>query len=330
MSTPGRPKSEFRSAQHEGTPVISPGRPKGEYRSAQHEGTPVSPPGRPKGEYRSAQREGTPVTAFVAQAQLGTGQVRHTRVRPANNSFAYATYFLMLPMRSLRRTPSEVLARNRFGLISFFDQDHGDGRGDSLAWLDELLALEGVIDAAGEVWLHCYPRVLGFTFKPVSFWYCHREDGSLAAVVVEVNNTFGERHCYLLTGKQLAFGRELTARKVFHVSPFCAVSGSYRFRFMCAGLHNAAHPTPARAVAHAAAHTVARIDHYDDEGLLIQTSVSGELQPLTPARIRAAFFGMPLMTWGVIARIHWQAVKLFAKRVPFFRKPDAPQSFLTR
>ena len=273
-----------------------------------------------------------------AVALIGTGQVRHTRLRPARNQFSYPTYFLMLPMRSLRHTPSEVLARNRFGLISFFDRDHGDGRADSLSWIDELLAREGVIDAAGEVWLHCYPRVLGFTFKPVSFWYCHRADGSLAAVVVEVNNTFGERHCYLLTGKTLAFGRELTASKVFHVSPFCAVAGSYRFRFMCAGLQGG---TPGGSAARAEswatssatatpARTVARIDHFDDDGLLIQTSVSGQLQPLTPARLRGAFFGMPLMTWGVLARIHWQALKLFAKRVPFFHKPAAPQSFLTR
>jgi uncharacterized protein len=277
------------------------------------------------------------VSPVAAQAQLGTGQVRHTRVRPAHNGFTYPTYFLMLPMRSLRQTPSAVLARNRFGLISFFDRDHGDGRADSLAWLDELLAGEGVIDAAGEVWLHCYPRVLGFTFKPVSFWYCHRADGSLAAVVVEVNNTFGERHCYLLTGKQVAFGRELRASKVFHVSPFCAVSGSYRFRFMCAGLAGSGSSgaalldtAPTGTAAPAPARTVARIDHFDEDGLLLQTSVSGVLRPLTPARIRAAFFGMPLMTFGVIARIHWQALKLFAKRVPFFRKPQAPPSFLTR
>ena len=262
-----------------------------------------------------------------AQAQIGTGQVRHTRLRPAQNSFAYPTYFLMLPMRSLRSVPNPSLRRNRFGLISFYDRDHGDGRADSLAWLEDLLAREGVADVAGEVWLHCYPRVLGFTFKPVSFWYCHRVDGSLAAVVVEVNNTFGERHCYLLAGPHVAFGRELHASKVFHVSPFCDVAGSYRFRFMCTGLHGASRAAPARTEP---ARTVARIDHIDKEGVLIQTSVSGQLAPLSPARIRAAFFGMPLMTLGVIARIHWQAVKLFAKRVPFFRKPDAPQSFLSR
>jgi DUF1365 family protein len=265
------------------------------------------------------------VTAPAAQALIGIGQVRHVRVRPARNSFTYPTYFLMLPMRSLRREPHRALPRNRFGLISFHDRDHGDGGEDSLAWIDGVLAREGVIDATGEVWLHCYPRVLGFTFKPVSFWYCHRANGSLAAIVVEVNNTFGERHCYLMTGKDIAFGRELQMSKVFHVSPFCEVKGSYRFRFMCAGLNNAhggATAAPAR--------TVARIDHFDDAGLLIQTSVSGHLQPVSPRSIRSAFFGMPLMTLGVIARIHWQAAKLFAKRVPFFRKPQAPQSFVTR
>ena len=136
----------------------------------------------------------------AATPQIGLGQVRHVRLRPARNSFTYATYFLMLPMRGLRAQPSKALARNRFGLISFHDRDHGDGRADSLAWLDELLASEGVGDADGEVWLHCYPRVLGVTFKPVSFWYCHRADATLAAIVVEVNNTFGERHCYLLRG----------------------------------------------------------------------------------------------------------------------------------
>lgn len=244
---------------------------------------------------------------------LGRGQVRHTRLRPVPNRFAYPTYFLMLPMRSLRAHPSPHLPRNRFGLVGFHDRDHGDGREDSLAWLDELLAREGIADATGEVWLHCYPRVLGHTFKPVSFWYCHRTDGTLAAVVVEVNNTFGERHCYLLTGPGLAFGRELRATKVFHVSPFCTVEGAYRFRFMRTE----------------EGRTVVRIDHDDEHGPLLQTSVSGRLEALDTRSLRAAFFGMPLMTLGVIARIHWQALRLWAKRVPFFRKPEAPKAFVT-
>ena len=262
--------------------------------------------------------------AFVlSEPLIGSGQVRHTRLRPARNSFAYSTYFLMLPLRSLRAQTSSALARNRFGLISFFDRDHGDGGTDSLAWIDALLARENINDAQGEVWLHCYPRVLGYTFKPVSFWYCHRADNTLAAVVVEVNNTFGERHCYLLCGPELAYGRELRATKVFHVSPFCDVSGSYRFRFLrTQGDGSEKTDKPQR--------TVVRLDHDNADGPLIQTSVSGTLVALTAHSARRAFFGMPLMTLMVIGRIHWQAVRLWFKRVPFFRKPAPPAAFLSR
>lgn len=254
---------------------------------------------------------GVPVAAH--QALLATGVVRHRRLRPSEHAFQYPTYFLLLPMRSLRKTPAPALRRNRFGLLSFHDRDHGDGRGDALAWLDELLNAEGVDAAGGEIWLQTYPRVLGYVFKPVSFWHCHREDGSLAAIVAEVNNTFGERHCYLLTGPGLGYGRELVARKVFHVSPFCSVQGRYRFRFM-----------------RTADRCVACVDHDDELGILLKTSVSGHLQPLTPQAVRGAFFGMPLMTLGVLARIHWQALQLWIKRVPFFSKPPAPQTFISR
>ncbi len=246
-------------------------------------------------------------------ACLVVGSVHHRRLRPAPHEFETGTYCLLLPMRRLRERPDPALARNRFGGLSFHDRDHGDGGPDALAWLEALLAAEGVHDADGEIWLQTYPRVLGYVFKPVSFWYCHRADGGLAAVVAEVNNTFGERHCYLLAGPGVGFGRELQAAKVFHVSPFCRVQGRYRFRF-----------------ARTEDRLLARVDHDDDEGPLLETRIGGRLQPLTPAAVRAAFFGMPLMTLGVIARIHWHALRLWLKRVPFFRKPAPPQAFITR
>jgi DUF1365 family protein len=245
--------------------------------------------------------------------QLAFGEVRHRRLRPAVNAFAYPTLFLLLPMRSLRAGAPTPLAINRAGAISFWHRDHGDGRADALEWLDGLLHAEGIHDADGEAWLHCYPRMLGFAFKPVSFWYCHRADGELRAIVAEVNNTFGERHCYLLDGAR--FGHEMRAAKAFHVSPFCNIEGGYRFRFLF---------TPARD------RTVVRIDYDDVGGPLLETSVSGRLQPATAAALRRALWRQPLMTLGVVARIHWQALRLAARRVPFFRKPAAPQAFVTR
>jgi DUF1365 family protein len=248
-----------------------------------------------------------------SRAQLAIGTVRHLRLRPTTHSFDYPSYFLLLPLRSLRAQPDAALARNRWGLLAFHDCDHGDGRADCLAWLDEQLAREGIHDADGEIWLQAYPRVLGYAFKPVSFWYCQRRDGSLAAIVAEVNNTFGERHCYLLCGPELSWGREQRAAKVFHVSPFCAVAGEYRFRF-----------------ARNEGRIVARVEHHDADGPLLLTSVSGAFAHATRARQSAAFFGQPLMTLGVIARIHWQALRLWAKRVPLLRKPVAPETFVTR
>jgi DUF1365 family protein len=252
-----------------------------------------------------------------AQALLATGEVRHTRLRPARHAFDYPTFFVLLPMRALRTEAHPVMPRNRRGWLSFHDADHGLGGPDALAWVEGLLAQEGLSDAdsedMGEIWLQTYPRVLGIAFKPVSFWYCHRRDGSLRAILVEVNNTFGERHCYLLTDDALHFGQELQARKVFHVSPFCRTEGRYRFRFM-----------------RTAERIVARVEHDDDAGPLILTSMSGRLEPLTSAAVARASIRMPLMTLGVIVRIHWQALKLWLKRVPFISKPEAPKSFVTR
>jgi DUF1365 family protein len=250
-------------------------------------------------------------------ALIGFGQVRHRRLKPVGNAFSYPTYFLMLPMRSLQHNGPGALARNRRAALSFYDTDHGDGRapeaGGALGWLDALLQTHGISDASGEVWLHTYPRVLGFTFKPVSFWYCHCASGALRCIVVEVNNTFGQRHCYLLD--QPHYGQELQANKVFHVSPFCAIEGSYRFRFFLTSDHS---------------RTVARIDHDDAQGPLLQTSVSGALEPLTAQSLRRALWRYPAMTWGVLGRIHWQALKLFFKRAPYFAKPALPASFVSR
>ncbi len=248
---------------------------------------------------------------------VGFGQVRHKRFSPHENNFSYPTCFLMLPLRAMAQTTRNAinggLGVGRFAALSFSGSDHGDGREDALSWFDDLLQQNGVADAHGEVWLQCYPRVFGYSFKPVSFWYAHRADGSLRCVLAEVNNTFGERHCYLLDAPR--FGVEQTAEKVFHVSPFCRAQGQYRFRFMQSACGS---------------RMLARVDLYNDEAVLIQTSLSGQLHVLSKRTKWRVVLAYPLLPLLVLARIHWQAVRLWLKGVPFFRKPPPPTVFVTR
>jgi hypothetical protein len=259
-------------------------------------------------------------------AWLGHGHVWHARLRPARNAFRYRAFFLRLPLRALDAGPwpFRLLARNGAGVLALNDRDHGDGA-PLLDWIERVLRGAGIADADGEIWLHTLPRVLGYVFNPVSFWFCHRADGALRAIVCEVNNTFGDRHCYLLAhpgGGALQWGDTLRAPKAFHVSPFCQVSGAYRFTFRM----DEAAATPART----RAHFIARIDHDDAAGRpLLQTAVGGALQPLTDRALLRALFAYPLFTFGVIARIHWQALRLWLKRVPFFPRPAPPTRGIT-
>jgi uncharacterized protein len=251
----------------------------------------------------------------MASWQIAFGQVRHTRLRPTHHAFVYPAFFLRVPIHELGgvNAHSSWFGMNRAGLLSFHERDHGNGQvasGSNWLWIQSLLKAAN-LEAPTQVWLHAFPRMFGYTFKPVSFWFCHDGAGELIAVVAEVRNTFGEKHIYLLSGKP-RFGQTLSAAKVFHVSPFCNVEGSYTFRFL---------NTPDR--------TVARVDHQDNDGPLVLTSMSGQFKDLTTPAVFRALFRYPLFTFGVMARIHWQALLLWSKRVPFFSKPKPPANLIS-
>ncbi len=250
------------------------------------------------------------------------GSVSHLRRRPARNAFIYPAFCLRLPLLCLSELEAGGIAYNRRGLISFHDRDHGPRDGSPLLpWIRRMLAAESLA-ADGEVLLYTFPRMLGYVFNPMSFWVCHDRSGAVRALLCEVNNTFGEHHHYLLAhadGHALVSGETLGARKLFHVSPFCEVNGGYEFRF---------HFDVQR--------WLARIDYRDQAygqpaaKPLLATRISGRAAPLNRRGTRELFWRYPLFTFGVIARIHWQALKLWAKRVPFHRKPPPPATQLSR
>jgi uncharacterized protein len=257
----------------------------------------------------------TTLPAPLREATIGLGSIRHKRLRPARHVFVYPVFFLRLPLRTLHAAPWpwRWLRRNGRGLFALNDADHGDGR-PLLEWIDDLLTRAGIRDANGEIWLHTFPRLCGFVFNPVSFWLCERRDGTLRAIVCEVNNTFGERHCYVLAhahGAPLAWGEPLNAAKVFHVSPFCRVDGQYRFRFLHARRSDGER-------------FIARIDHDDTTGPLLETSIEGRLVALSDRVLLRAFLRQPLFTFSVVGRIHWQALQLLLRRVPFLGKSARP------
>ncbi|MET0268489.1 MAG: DUF1365 domain-containing protein [Duganella sp.] len=241
-------------------------------------------------------------------AQLVHGQVVHERLRPAHNRFTYPVCYVRLNLARLDAANSRWFGIDRWRPLSVRSRDYGPRDGSSLdAWMRALLRQHGIA-ADGEIWLQTFPRVLGYVFNPVSFWQCYDSAGRLCAVLAEVNSTFGETHRYLLSLTTDNANANASAGKQLHVSPFCQVQGEYRFRFRLGS----------------GAHCI-NIDYHDADGLLLKTAVAGHPQPLTDGAVLRALLRYPLLGFAIVARIHWQALRLWRKGVPFFRKPPARQ-----
>ncbi|MYM26449.1 DUF1365 family protein [Duganella sp. FT135W] len=244
-----------------------------------------------------------------APAQLIHARVMHARLRPVLHRFVYPVFYVRLNLARLEECQLRWFGVDRRRPLSLRTRDYGPRDGSSLEqWMRGLLSAHGIA-ADGEIWLQTFPRVLGYAFNPVSFWHCHDSAGRLRAVLAEVNNTFGETHRYLL---QVSDDGVATCVKQMHVSPFCQVTGDYRFRFHLA-----------------AAQARTSIDYYDEQGLLIRTALAGRVEPMRDRALAAALLRYPLLGIGVVFRIHWQALRLWIKGVPFFRKPPRSTTHTT-
>ena len=248
--------------------------------------------------------------AVIPDAWLLRCRVMHERVRTTRNRFVYPVFCVRVDLDNLARLDRWWFGIDRAGVLSLRRRDYGprDG-GDLAAWMRAELRAAGLPDD-GPIWLQTFPRVFGYAFNPVSFWYCHDRDGRLRALLAEVTNTFGGRHAYLLSAPDrgaIDADTVLATRKRLHVSPFNDVQGHYAFR-----------------VRESAETAFVGIDYFDDSGVLLHTAIGGRKAPLSGTAAAAALLRQPWVTLSVTLRIHWQALRLWLQGLPFHgRRPPS-------
>lgn len=246
------------------------------------------------------------------------GQVRHARLRPIRHRFAYRVFSMLIDLDDLPRMQRglRLFAHNRANLFSFHDRDHGPRDGGPLRpWIEEKLGDAGIDIAGGPIRIHCFPRVLGYVFNPLSVWFCYHRTGGLRAVLYEVRNTFGEAHSYLFpvdTDRAPDSPVRQSCDKRFYVSPFIGMEARYHFRLR--------EPSDRLDL-------VIRQDVAEGENFI--ASHTGRRRPMTDAGLMRAFLTHPLVTLKVIAGIHWEALRLWRKRAPYHRRPAPPREAVT-
>ncbi|MCX7380115.1 MAG: DUF1365 family protein [Alphaproteobacteria bacterium] len=246
---------------------------------------------------------------------LYTGLVTHARTRPRRHELAYRVYTMLIDLDELEALDRRFrwFSVDRFNLLAFHGRDHGDGSARPLKAQITARLAEAGIAAGGAIQVLCYPRVLGGVFNPLSTYFCHRPDGSLAAVLYEVNNTFGQRHSYLIE-VDTASDRPIRQHcdKAFYVSPFMAMDMRYDF---------AIHP-PAEDVS-------VTVRGSDAEGTLITANFTGARREVSDSTLLAAFLRHPLLTLKVVGGIHWEALKIIGKGIGLQRRPPPPERAVT-
>ena len=250
-----------------------------------------------------------------AAAALYFGDVMHARLKPIGHRFSYRVMSLLVDLDRLDAADrrSRLFGVNRAALYSFNEADHGERDGSSLRIYAQRCAAERGIDlTGGRVLLLCYPRLLGYTFNPLSTYFCYRADGELALMIYEVRNTFGDIHAYVLPVKPAESsdaGVRHAQEKLFCVSPFIEMATRYHFRVS----------PPGDSVK-------LRILETDRDGPLLAATFNGRRRALTTAALLRSFCSLPLVTSKIIAAIHWEALRLWLKGARLVPRPNTRRS----
>jgi hypothetical protein len=245
-------------------------------------------------------------------AALYVGEVMHARLKPIGHRFSYRVMSLLIDLDRLadadRQSP--LFGVNRAALYSFHEADHGKRDGSSLRVYAHHRAAERGIDlTGGRVLLLCYPRLLGYSFNPLSVYFCYRADGELALLIYEVRNTFGDIHPYILpvTSSEISdAGVRQQQDKLLHVSPFIDMAMRYHFRVL----------PPGKRVQ-------LRILETDREGPVLAATFNGSCRRLDTKELLRVFFALPLVTVKIMAAIHWEALRLWLKGARLVPRKDA-------
>ncbi|WP_227306645.1 DUF1365 domain-containing protein [Acidisoma cellulosilyticum] len=250
------------------------------------------------------------------QSALYPGIVTHRRYHPVRHELRYRIFSLLIDLDDLESLSSKLrlFSIGRFNLVSFFERDHGDGRKRGLRDWVRGQCTDAGIDASGPIRLLSMPRVLGHAFNPLSVFFCHDAAGVLTSILYQVNNTFGQRHSYLIRVEKPESRLICQAsRKVFYVSPFMPMDMEYRFRVV-----------PPGARMSVVIDGLGLGNMGEATGKLITASLTGRRVELTDRALLGNFLRSPALSLKVVTGIHWEALKLWRKKVGFHPKPAPP------